>query len=66
MRLDDSSFIVGSVEMYGRNGVLPLEYGLYGLGIGDVLGCSSFGGEREIGRHTAFPWSERDQKYVRQ
>ena len=47
MRLDDSPFIVGSVEIYGQNGVLPLEYGLYGLGIGDVLGRSSFGGERD-------------------
>ena len=54
MRLDDSSFIVGSMEMYGRNGVLPLEFGLYGLGIGDVLGRSSFRGEREIGRRYSF------------
>ena len=54
MRLDDSSFIVGSVEMYGRNVVLPLVYGLYGLGIGNVLGCSSFGGECEIGRQYSF------------
>ena len=54
MRLDDSSFIVGSMKMYGCNGVLLLEYRLYGLEIGDVLGCSSFGGEREIGRRYSF------------
>ena len=54
MRLDDSSFIDGSMEMYGQNGVLPLEYGLYGLGIGDVLGRSSFGGEHEILRRFSF------------
>ena len=54
MRLDDSSFIDGSMEMYGQNGVLPLEYGLYRLGIGDVLGHSSFRGEREIRRRFSF------------
>ena len=54
MRLGDFSIIVGSMEMNGRNGVLPLEYGLYGLGISGVLGGSSFGGEREIGRRYSF------------
>ena len=34
--------------------VLPLEYGLYGLGIGDVLGRSSFGGECEISQQYSF------------
>ena len=54
MRLYDSSFIVGSMEMYGQNSMLPFEYGLHGLGIGDVVGRSSFGGERGIGQRYSF------------